>query len=169
MLLSFTLALPLLLAAQTPQAGDKPSYRVVLSTGKYQRPMGHLMALGDSSIFIATKPKGPREAWREFPVRELQNIRIRKQGLIGSWVLRGAAAGLLSAIMVGVVSKDDPPGILSFSAADKAVISGIFLIPFGSVVGLVIGNAKQKKFHIGGNATKYARQRETLERYRYGP
>jgi hypothetical protein len=164
------LALPLLLAAQTPQGEDKPSYRVMLSIGRAWRPTGRLMELGDSTVLFARKPQLPQREWHEFSVREIQVMRFRRKGIGAEWALRGAAAGALSALLVGVVSKNDPPdAFLGFTRQQKGIIAGILFVPLGTVIGVAMADAKDKVFRIGGSATEYARQREKLERYRYGP
>jgi hypothetical protein len=162
------LALPLLLAAQTPQAGDRPTYRATLSIGKYQRPSGYLMALNDSSIVLAKKPQLPAEMWQAFPVREVERVRVWEKGSPGRYALDGAVVGLAVTTLIGLHQGNLPWAPSWFGKRNKIIISGMILIPTSSLIGLIVGDSQQKKFRIGGSATEYARQREKLEQYRYG-
>ena len=63
----------------------------------------------------------------------IRRFTLRRRGTAGKGFLIGAGVGILS----GLISGDDPPGFISFSAADKALI---FSIPL-SAVGLIIGAA----------------------------
>lgn len=61
----------------------------------------------------------------------------------GKGALEGLGSGLLAGALIGAtlgfMSGDDPPGFLSYTAAEKAVISGIGLGALGSILGLLGG------------------------------
>jgi hypothetical protein len=51
----------------------------------------------------------------------------------------GAFVGLAAGVAAGLAEGDDPPGFVSFSAGDKALIYGLGGAGLGAVVGMVIG------------------------------
>lgn len=60
----------------------------------------------------------------------------------GKTVLWGALIGLSVGVLGGYAQGDDPKGLFSFTAGEKATIEGVLATPIGALVGLVIGPGK---------------------------
>ena len=71
------------------------------------------------------------------------DVSVRRErrvlGGLGKGLLIGAGGGAV----LGLASGDDPPGWLSFSAEEKALMFGVMLGVTGGVVGLIAGAVRQ--------------------------
>lgn len=74
--------------------------------------------------------------------REISSIKFMSRG---KGALDGLGIGLLTGALVGITAGlsggDDPPGLFSWTAEEKATIGGIFLGALGALVGLPVGTA----------------------------
>ncbi|MEL7159541.1 MAG: hypothetical protein AAFN92_02185 [Bacteroidota bacterium] len=65
---------------------------------------------------------------------EVADLRLRKKGAPGNRILLGTLIPAVIGGLIGLAQGDDPPGFLSFTAAEKMVGLGIT----GGLVGLVV-------------------------------
>jgi hypothetical protein len=79
------------------------------------------------------------------PLGEVEKLEVRRSR--GGSALRGAGIGLLTfgvgGALLGYASGDDPPGMLSFSARENAVIGAVVFGAIGMVGGAIIGGASR--------------------------
>jgi hypothetical protein len=106
------------------------------------RPIGRLVAFDDDSVVIRfeghTVPfRVPRDVITRLEVNRGGRRNVLKSAGIG------LAVGALAGVAVGIASGNDEPGLLAFSAGEKAAIAGAGLGVAGAVVGLVAGVARR--------------------------
>lgn len=77
------------------------------------------------------------------PLNSMTSLDVRHARSPGYGALRGAGIGLFAGAVggavIGFASGDDPPGLISLKAKDKAVIGGIALGFTGAIVGGLVG------------------------------
>jgi len=100
--------------------------------------------------------------------RKIDNIKIRRKGQIGRGVWIGVLAGAATGVLIGFVSGDDEPGIMSFTKESKAIGLGIAFGVLGTGVGALTATAK-KKIIINGDTMNYERHLETIQSYSLQP
>lgn len=59
---------------------------------------------------------------------------------LGTGLAVGAFLGLVAGVSAGLLEGDDPPGFMSYSAGDKALLYGLSGAGLGGLVGMVIGS-----------------------------
>jgi hypothetical protein len=78
------------------------------------------------------------------PMDVVQRVEVRRgtvsrgEGMVSGMMIGGLAGALVGAI-VGLASGDDPPGLLAFSAAEKAAVLGVTMGVGGGVIGGAVG------------------------------
>jgi hypothetical protein len=77
-------------------------------------------------------------------IADISSLEIRAPRSPGRGAGRGAfiggGIGLLGGIVTGIVSGDDEPNtIISFTAAEKALVLGMTLTMFGTIIGAIVG------------------------------
>jgi hypothetical protein len=85
------------------------------------------------------------------PLAEVEKLEVRRSGR-GHNAMRGAGLGLLTfgigGALLGIAEGDDPPGIMSFSAPEKAMIGALVFGGIGLVGGAIIGGiAGAERWH----------------------
>ena len=131
---------------------------------------GVLYEVKDSSILVSSSFK--KEDYHsdsfeivELQIRNIEEIKVRKKNNIGKGAWVGALFGLGVGGIIGMISGDDPPGsLISYSAADKAMMMGFSLAVIGSGAGTLIG-LKKKKIPINGNLENYYFNKSKLKEY----
>lgn len=77
-------------------------------------------------------------------LHSLTKLEVRRARSRGAGALRGAGIGLLIGAgvgaLIGIAHGSDPPGIISFSAGEKALMFGVPLGGAGVVLGAVAGH-----------------------------
>ncbi|WAC03504.1 hypothetical protein N7U66_08485 [Lacinutrix neustonica] len=109
---------------------------------------GTIKSISETSIELYLKGKTI-----SVPLSKIGKIKTKRSG--GNNVAKGALIGGGSLALLGLISGDDDPGIISFSATDKAAVGLIG----GGLVGAGIGGIttifKKSKFYIiDGNEMK---------------
>lgn len=97
-------------------------------------------------------------------INEIETIKIRRKGSVGRGVWIGALAGCALGGIIGLASGDDPPGIMSFSAEDKAILGGFTGTFFGGGIGAIMGIIKVE-IPINGSISNYNNQKNKLRKY----
>jgi len=138
---------------------------------------GSIYTVNDSQLVLS---KSAKNFYRPLPVTDQQpvpseNIKsfsVKRKNSVLKGALIGFGAGLVTGIIVGLASGDDPvytgpvydpfTGILvalsnslAMTAGEKAVGAGLGLGVTGAVVGTVIGALAKKKFIINGKKEKF--------------
>lgn len=76
----------------------------------------------------------------------------------------GAVGCFLSGSLVGYASGDDEPGLLSWTAEEKAFAGAFLATPAGTLLGIAIGSGKETIF-VNGNLELYRTNLNQLKRY----
>ena len=122
---------------------------------------GYLIQLKDDAIVIVENSSTEPET---ISIANIEELKFRRKGKIGMSLGIGAGAGLLAGAIVGYASGDDEPGFFSMTAEDKAIGSGILLLPVGAGIGAVVGTGRTK-YPIHGELKNYANYRMELDKY----
>ena len=137
-IVTIALALPALAAAQTPEPGARIQ---VVTTNNNELFTGTLVLLDTESLVMTTDRPGVNRTVSSSAIKYLAVGHHRSRGKTS---LIGALVGLVAGMAVGYGSGDDPPGLFSFTAGEKAVITSIFTVPAGALTGLLIGPSKER-------------------------
>ena len=78
--------------------------------------------------------------------------------------LAGAVTGLVAGGLIGLISGDDPPGLFSFSAEEKALLFGLGMAAGGAGIGALEGLVKIK-IPINGSMENFKRNKSKLKKY----
>ena len=122
--------------------------RLAVLLASHESVEGELLSVRDSSLVISTKPAydkseipPPVSAITVIATREIEKVTIRADYHILDGMGKGFLIGAAGGAVVGLLSGDDPPGFLSLTAGDKALVLGITLGTGGVVIGAIIGAA----------------------------
>lgn len=139
----FTVGLAVLAGSGSAVAADPanaaPGSRVRVTTAS-DRLVGRFVELRGETLVLARDARGETETLRvdrrEVVTIELSEHRSRK----GSWAARGALAGVLAAIVVGVAAGDDCSSgdSLCFDHGTVALGTAILSVPVGALVGAAV-------------------------------
>lgn len=161
-------------AAEAQKKQDVGPYEVwIRNEKKHTVTHGYLQNLSDSTLTMIPIWHQKNKSTKVFPIEHVKWVQVRKRGNLGKGIVWGAAIGLVTGIAIGFLDGSDPPCeqnsffCFRLEAHEKAVIYGMLTVPAGMIIGGVIGGVKTK-FTIKGSRSDYARQREQLEKYRYG-
>lgn len=130
---------------------------------------GVLYALNDSSIFISNsllkKDYCSGNYWaKPILVKNVKTLKVRRKGSVGKGALTGILSGAITGIIVGFAAGDDPPGLFSYDASQKATWAGIGFAIIGVSVGAGIGSSS-KNFQIEGRIENYSDIKDRLSKY----
>lgn len=134
--------------------------------------------------FYAHQQRSGDTRYMTIPAQDIQQLRVRRKGRVGRGILIGAAAGVVSGVIIGLASGDDPdcdynpnalflPGQFlvaafcegtSMTAGQKAVLAGTGLGLAGGLVGGILGSIKIK-IPINGSQSIFEANRPRLEGY----
>ena len=156
----FLSVLSLVFTLATTHAQKVQTYKVWVTLVNNTQVKGTLHAANENEIVILDKDLVQINLARE----TIGIIKIRKKGSIGRGALLGTASGALAGGVIGYAGGDDEPGILSFSAEDKAAIGAILAAPVGALVGIAIGSGREE-FVINGSKKVYASFLPAFQRY----
>lgn len=98
----------------------------------------------------------PRIAARPERIDKIYVNNKRMAPLIGAGI--GFGAGVITGFLIG----NDPPGFISFSASDKAVMLGATGGVIGAITGLIIHLAASKTLIISGKKDNYRSYQKQL-------
>ena len=115
-----------------------------------QQIEGRLLGLEADSVLLGNVQSLLESKPTYISINEIKSIRIKKK----SGFLKGFGYGLLigggTGAIIGFASGDDPPGLFSMSAEDKAGIGAISLGLLGGIIGSVAGllEGKDQRFDL---------------------
>lgn len=136
---------------------------------------GALYEIKDSSILVSNH-RNPYATSRfetvNFPVNNIETIKIRKKNNVGSGVLAGAIGGLVvGGLIAGLLNdKDNPPCVgigcdLASRLPASEGFTAVFLgVACGAGLGYALGSIKVK-IPINGNIKNYNKHKDKLREY----
>ncbi|MFI5131181.1 MAG: hypothetical protein ACHQFX_14360 [Chitinophagales bacterium] len=137
------------LHAQNPVLnGNKPVYRIRLTTINDNRLEGLLLEIKDSSVLIYP---GKRKDWKnkihysaaEFGFSSIKDIRLKKKN--GTWRGLIIGGGIGTAVFAGSLL------IPNRMEKNHHAVYTFFAIPIGLITGAIVGSTSRKKFHINSS------------------
>lgn len=132
---------PSVASAQEPPS-IKSGTRVRVWTAPTTEPItGKVLGLDATTMTLSIEGTASPAVVARSTITRLDVGRRRSRGRTA---LYGALLGAATGIVVGLASGDDPPGFLSFSAADKAAIASVFITPAGALIGLLVGPGQER-------------------------
>jgi hypothetical protein len=167
-------------ASQELRKVKKPSRAYVKTAGK-QKIKGWLYKCEDDQIILVGSLKDlsvpPVEgAMMRIPIEQINQVSLRKKNSVLKGALIGFGAGVLTGVIIGFASGDDPvmqypdpytdPFLLgtlaaainnsfAMTAGEKALAGGAAMGLTGAITGIIIGSIAKKKFIIGGKKQNY--------------
>ena len=129
---------------------------------------GSIYEIKDSSIVVSNSHRQRDYLRKSFQTKvincsQIDVISVRHKNL---GALYGALGGLLAGAIIGYAQGDDTPGIMSFTATDKAILGGFLGVLPGTLIGGLIGSIKIK-IPINGNFENFNKKKELLKKYSY--
>lgn len=130
---------------------------------------GVLYEINDSSILVSNSVLREDYYTGRFELSKIKfnDIDIVSTRLKNNFVkvaLIGAATGFIAGGLTGLISGDDPPGLFSFSAEEKALLFGCGIAAVGAGAGALEGLVKIK-IPINGNIDNFNRNKNKLKKY----
>ena len=159
---------------QVDSAVVKRIFKASITQIKGRNASGYLAAVGDSTIFLADNAPLHGMYGKEgtnlikFHCSGIESVVIRRKGATGRGFLYGAVIGLGSGAIPGLLSGNDPPGFISFTAGQKAIIGGFAGAIAGTIIGGIIGSVAKKRFQIGGRRERFDKMRVNISGKMYG-
>jgi hypothetical protein len=159
---------------KTGQAKTHQALLAKITFSETQSMKVHIMNIKDSSVFVYQKVSGKPDPfhktniynesnWDNYNYRFIQSVKVRNKK-VRSWLLPvtivgGAVAGAL----IGYASARDDGSI--DGAIDQGagiVIGGILGVGVGTVTGLLICNASDKKYLINGDWKSFEEMKKSM-------
>lgn len=108
------------------------------------------------SLYV-TMHNQPSGSYYQLTPEQLENITLRRKGVMGKSILIGAGLGIITGVIVALSEGDDPleEFYLGMSTGEKVAAYGLGLGGAGAVVGTIVGLAAHKKFVIKGKKENY--------------
>ncbi len=115
---------------------QKPGIRLVIQEKDDQQVRGELIAVKENSLLLKESDSGSDLS---VDIKDIRTITIGKDTNFQSSVLFGLIMGAGFGAVSGIASGDDDPGLMSFTAEDKALMYGAALGLIGVVMGGIFG------------------------------
>ncbi|MEB8346488.1 hypothetical protein OO010_10545 [Flavobacteriaceae bacterium KMM 6898] len=150
-----------------PQSISKKSnvYRAWISIlGSSDQIQGYLYTADSSFVTLTIKNSFDLTNLQTIEAIKIDQIKLRKKGIIGKGVWIGALIGAGVGATAGLIGGDDPEGFLSFTKEENAVIYAVPTSILGCGVGALV-SSKRTKLEIGGNQNVYMTQLDRLKGY----
>jgi hypothetical protein len=112
---------------------DDHGANVVVTKKDGTRAQGELLAVKRNALVVSTGETSTGESI-SISIEEIGKVEVIKKS-VEKGMLWGALSGAGIGVAGGLIAGDDPPGWLSFSAGEKAILGGFY----GGVIGLLIG------------------------------
>ena len=154
-----------------PQSISKKSnvYRAWISILGSPEPIQGYLYNADSSIVTLTlKNSFDLDHLQTIESTRIDQIKLRKKGVIGKGVWIGALVGFGVGVTAGLIGGDDPDGFISFTKEENAIIYGVPTSILGCGVGALVAS-KRTNLKIGGNQQMYISQLDKLKGYSLKP
>lgn len=154
-ILTIFLVFSLYVTAQTEYQDVRVFVRIYDLDGK-KTYKGTIQSISETSIELYSKGKTI-----SIPLKEIGKIKTKHSG--GNNVAVGALIGAGSFALLGALDGDDGPGIISFSASEKATVG----LVGGAILGAGAGGIttifkKSKHYIIDGNKLKLQEFKENI-------
>ncbi len=142
--------------------------RISLNNGEHALK-GVLYDVNDSSVLVSSSLFKKDYSTGKFELskinfRNIDLVKIHKKNSVGIGILIGAVAGFLVGGVIGYSQGDDPPGLFSLSAEDKAKTGGFLMAVGGAGLGALFGSI-QIKIPINGSKENFNNNKSRLKKY----
>jgi hypothetical protein len=130
---------------------------------------GVLYEINDSSISVSNSILREDYSTGKFELSKINFnnidlVKIRMKNNPVRVALAGAAIGLAAGGLIGLISGDDPSGLLSFSAGEKAMLYGLAFGVGGAGIGALEGLVKIN-IPIKGRMENFKRNKSRMKKY----
>ncbi len=131
-------------------AKEKRGAELIVQKKDGQRVRGELITVKKNSLLLLDAETG---ADVSVDISDIKVVKIVHKGNFGTGVGLGLLIGGGGGALVGLISGDDPPGLMSLSAGEKAAMLGIGFGVIGLFIGGIAGAAAgaDEKIQIEGN------------------
>ncbi|MGY8916120.1 MAG: hypothetical protein ACKVJF_13695 [Flavobacteriales bacterium] len=150
-----------------PQNISKKSnvYRAWISIlGSPDQIQGYLYKADSSFVTLTLKNSFDFNNLQTIESNRIDQIKLRKKGIIGKGVWIGALVGFGVGATAGLIGGDDPEGFITFTKEEYALIYGVPISILGCGVGALV-SSKKTTVKIGGDQQMYIAQLEKLKGY----
>ncbi len=154
-----------------PQNISKKSnvYRAWISIlGSSEQIQGYLYTADSSIVTLTLKNSFDLTNLQTIESNKIDQIKLRKKGIIGKGVWIGALVGVGVGATAGLIGGDDPEGFISFTKEENAIIYAVPTSILGCGVGALV-SSKRIKVEVGGNQQMYMTQLDKLKGYSLMP
>ncbi len=145
-------------------------YNVKIYFYGYKKPIkGTFFTYSDSTItIINTKSKTAISSGSykivDYSINEITELRVRRKGKIVSTAMIGGLICGSTGALIGLASGDDEPGLLSFTAEEKAGLIGVPFFVIGSGIGAIAG-CSYSVISIEGESESIVLNQKKLDKY----
>ena len=152
--------------------GKKVIYKTWISLNNGQNTIkGALYEVNDSSILVSNSFRKNDYSTGKFNVttinfNNINLVKIRQNNSLRKGALIGSITGFVVGALIGLISGDDPPGFLSFSAGEKALMYGFPMAIGGTGLGELVGSIRIR-IPINGSIKIFHENNSRLKNYSY--
>lgn len=132
--------------------------------GSPDQLQGYLYNADSSIVTLTMKNSFDLDHLQTIESNRIDQIKLRKKGIIGRGVWIGALVGLGVGVSAGLIHGDDPEGFITFTKEEYALIYGVPSSILGCGVGALI-SSKRTNVKIGGDQQMYFLQLDKLKGY----
>jgi hypothetical protein len=156
-----------------PISVPKKTYVLSLTTTKGEKTSGFLYDLSDSSLQVITqRPRvlmqgSPGMVW-EYPYQQIEKMRLRKKGSIGSGVVIGILGGAAIGALVGSFTTRTVPNYINwfqidgYSTQSNAGNGTSIGALAGGLAGALAGILIHRSFIIKGSKERFSKMQEKM-------
>ncbi|HMH31883.1 MAG TPA: hypothetical protein VK543_02575 [Puia sp.] len=167
------LTIPGVKVSSIPMNVPKKTYVLSLATMKGEKIPGFLYDLQDSSLqIVKQKPNthmqgSPAMVW-DYPYQQIDNIRLRKKGSIGSGVLIGILGGAVVGALIGSLTTRTVPNYISwwqidgYSTRSNTSPGAAVGVLAGGIAGALAGILIHRSFIIKGSKERFLKMHEKM-------
>jgi hypothetical protein len=124
----------------------------------YSMNAAYLNRIDDSSVtysYLKTAYGAIGQQNKKINYSDITHMTVNKKGIVGKSALIGLLIGAGAGAIIGLASGDDTSGWFRLTAGEKAAGWAILLGGSGSLVGLISGLTKVKKYKVDRNKERF--------------
>lgn len=150
----------LFLISFTTVAQKSITHKVWVTLSDNSEVKGTILQVTEEAFVLVKEDLSKMEI---YPQR-IKTLKIRKTGSVGRGAWMGTVGGLLAGSLVGYASGDDAPGLLSWTAEEKAFAGAFVAAPTGTLLGMAIASGKET-ITVNGDLNLYKANLTQLKNY----